>query len=287
LRIAQELFPVFVSSVDGLSLPEIARQSGLSLDDLIASMPVADALFVIASLRHTEVSDELYFKSDCPACGANNDDNPKKKLFHSIGGMDICRWIPNREPVVKIQLKERIISLYPLQLVDMADFWREPLPMDMKYLLYCTESISGLFDRENDGRLTLDLYEKIVSTPAERNVWYQAVEELGRIGPSLELGNECVKCRHEWSSSLPPEDLPEFFIDLLITPTESELLDMAFFLVFGEQAPVKSIAEVDEMPVRHRDEYIRKLSETYQKQQEDMKKNSKKGGSSTRTTEYL
>jgi hypothetical protein len=250
-------------------------------------MPVADALFIIASIRHTEVSDELYFKSDCPACGANNDDNPKKKLFHSIGGMDICRWIPDRDPVVKIRLKERIISLYPLQLIDLAAFQAESLPIDMKYLLYCTESISGLFNREKDGLLTLDLYEKIVSTPWERNLWYQAVEKLSRIGPSLELGNECISCRHEWSSALPAEDVPDFFMDLLITPTESELIDMAFFLVFGEQAPVKSIAEVDEMPVRHRDEYIRKLSETYQKQQDEMKKTSKKGGSSTRTTEYL
>jgi hypothetical protein len=93
----------------------------------------------------------------------------------------------------------------------------------------------------------------------------------------METDELCPSCKATWTSKLQIEAIEPFYNGLLATPTEAEIVKMAFFLSFGEQAPFKSNEEIMNLPIRERDALIQTLSETYQKQEKEMKKNGKGG----------
>jgi hypothetical protein len=282
LSVCQDVFPALISEIDGWSWRDLASHYDCTIDELISTMPVADAYAILANIRHIEISDELYFKSDCPQCGANNDDNPKKKDCHSLGGIDINFWTGSREPIVRPAMDLYQPLLYPLQLADLSEFTQDVRPLDLRWAAYHVYEVPGLYSRERDGLLSPEIYGQMVQTPIDRHRLLSASNQLAELGPQLELLNQCVACGFEWSSRLPEEDRLEFFLGLLSTPEEIDMVNMAFYLTFGEQAPCKSIEEVGRLPVRIRDALIQKLTETYKHQQDEMKKKSGKG-----STEYV
>jgi hypothetical protein len=50
--------------------------------------------------------------------------------------------------------------------------------------------------------------------------------------------------------------------------------DSIFFLCTGEQAPFSSHEEILRMPVATRNYFVRKLADTYERQRQEMEKNS-------------
>jgi hypothetical protein len=285
LAICQDVFPALVYDIDGWTWQQLAIESESTIDELISTMPVADALTMLANIRHIEISDELYFKADCPQCGANNDDNPKTKDCHSLGGIDINFWHSEAEPIVAVELSRYRPKLYPLQLADLASFSADERPLDLRWAAYHIYEIPGLYDRAIDGLLSPEIYAQAIRTPLDRYELLELSNHLSQLGPQLELINECVACGYDWNSRLPEEDRSEFFLGLLSTPEEIDMVNMAFYLTFGEQAPCKSIEEVGRLPVRIRDALIQKLTETYKNQQDEMKKQNRKGGGGS--TEYV
>lgn len=63
----------------------------------------------------------------------------------------------------------------------------------------------------------------------------------------------------------------------LLTPIdETQLNELAFFLTVGEQAPFKSVSEINELTLKDLRYWVDKLSGVYQKQREDMEKSRRK-----------
>lgn len=52
--------------------------------------------------------------------------------------------------------------------------------------------------------------------------------------------------------------------------SEDYLNEIAFFLITGDQAPMSSVGEVYDLSAKSRDFFVRKLSEHYQRQQEEI-----------------
>lgn len=65
-------------------------------------------------------------------------------------------------------------------------------------------------------------------------------------------------------------------MSLLTPPSEHYLDEVAFFLSVGEQAPFKSPEDIDELSITSRNFWVEKLSEVYQKQQQEMQKSRSK-----------
>lgn len=77
-----------------------------------------------------------------------------------------------------------------------------------------------------------------------------------------------------------------FALSLLVPQNEADqevyedrINQLLFFLTFGEQAPCKSIAEAIKLPIRQRDAIAKLMSESYQKQKEEMDRANRKSGS--------
>jgi hypothetical protein len=67
-------------------------------------------------------------------------------------------------------------------------------------------------------------------------------------------------------------EFESFFTTLIQPPSEDYLNELAFFLCVGEQAPFSSAADVDELSPHDRNFWVKKLSELYKKQSEEMEK---------------
>jgi hypothetical protein len=50
------------------------------------------------------------------------------------------------------------------------------------------------------------------------------------------------------------------------------LEEVAFFLSVGEQAPFSGASEIDELTPKQREFWVKKLSDTYKRQKEEMEK---------------
>lgn len=260
---------------------------GIDLEDFIAEIPVADALTIVSNIRYLELGEEMYFKGTCPYCGANNDDDPKKGLSHKLGGIDMvfCQDL-SADPLVSVLLSTGVaIDIYPLQLYQFKDFCRSTAPPDLRQAFYSIVSSSdGLFDRSRDGLISEQVFLQLITNIEDRNLILKSVAPFYQLGPQIEIGTDCVKCKQEWEMDLPTSSLEDFFCNIFLTPTEEDLENIFFYMSFGEQAPCKSIQEAKQMPVRERDRLVAKIAESYKRQQDDAKKGSK-GGKNT-TTEY-
>lgn len=286
-RLCLQLFPLIIADFSGVSLSELANKLDLNIQELISEMPATDVLTIIANIRYLEIGEDMYFQGTCPYCGTNNDDNPQKGLSHKLGGIDMG-WFDQlaAEPIVTVQLSTGVsIDCYPLQFCQFQDFCTSDTPLDLRQVFYSAISSSdGTFDRSRDGLMSEEIFLKLVTNVTDRNLLIRSVAPLYQIGPLIEIGTDCVKCKQIWELDLPIFQLPEFFYNLFTTPTETDLDNIFFYLSFGEQAPCKSISEAKQMPVRDRDRLVAKIAEAYKRQQDETKKGSK--GKNT-TTEYV
>lgn len=286
-QLCLQLFPLMIADLNGYSLAQCATRLDLNVNELISEMPVADALTIVANIRSFEVSEDMYFQGTCPYCGANNDDSPKKGLSHKLSGIDV-HYIETlkAEPVISITLLTGVtIDCYPLQLAQFEEFCASEIPLDLRQVFYSAiASDDGTYDRDRDGLMDETIFVKLVTNITDRNLLIRSVDHLYQLGPLIEIGTDCVKCKQDWELDLAVSQLPEFFANLFFTPTETDLDNIFFYMTFGEQAPCKSIAEAKQMPTKERDRLVTKIAEAYKRQQEE----SKKGGKGKHnTTEYV
>jgi len=69
----------------------------------------------------------------------------------------------------------------------------------------------------------------------------------------------------------PGINCPFFCLDLLNGGVDEEYLnDVAFLLCTGEQAPFNSVQEVWQMSPKRRNYFVKKLSEMYERQREEI-----------------
>jgi hypothetical protein len=287
-RLCSQLFPLMIADFNGVSLRDLANRMSLDTEELIAEMPAADALTLIANIRYLEIGEDMYFQGTCPYCGANNDDDPKKGLSHKLGGIDMIYFSKlNNDPVQTIELSTGVsLDLYPLQFCQLKDFCNSEIPLDLRQVFFSAiGSSDGSFDRGRDGTMDDASFLKVVTNIADRNKLIQAVKILYQPGPLIEIGTDCVRCKQVWEMDMPVAALEDFFYNLFFTPTEEDLDNIFFYMAFGEQAPCKSIEEAKRLPIKERDRLVGKIAETYKRQQDEAKKGGK--GSSNKTTEYV
>lgn len=286
-QLCLQLFPLIIADFNGYSLAQCAAKLDLNIQELIAEMPVADALTIVANIRAFEIGEDMYFQGTCPYCGANNDDSPKRGLSHKLSGIDMnFALLLTHEPIVTVKLSTGVsVDFYPLQFAAFEEFCASELPIDLRQVLYSAISSSdGTYDRGRDGLMDEAMFIKLVQNIADRNLLIRSVKPLYELGPLIEIGTDCIKCKQEWELDLAASQLPEFFANLFFTPTEVDLDNIFFYMSFGEQAPCKSVSEAKQMPIRERDRLVAKIADAYKRQQEESKKS---GKSKNNTTEYV
>ncbi len=289
-QLCSQLFPLIVTDFNGITLRDLANKLDLTIEELIAELPVADALTIIANIRYLEIGEDMYFQGTCPYCGTNNDDNPKKGLSHKLGGIDMNFLADLKsEPIVTVMLSTGVsIDIYPLQFCQFKPFCDSEVPLDLRQVFYSSLSSSdGRFDRARDGMMTEQIFLSLVNNLADRNLLIHSVELFYQVGPQIEIATDCVKCKQVWEMEMPISNLEDFYYNLFFTPTEEDLENIFFYMSFGEQAPCKSILEAKQLPIRERDRLVAKIADSYKRQQEDAKKGGKGGKSSNTTAEYV
>jgi hypothetical protein len=287
-RLCTQLFPSIIAEFNGIPLRDLAKELDFSVEELIAEIPAADALTIIANIRFLEIGEDMYFQGTCPYCGTNNDDNPKKGLSHKLGGIDMgfCENLRS-EPIETVNLSTGIgIDIFPLQFCQFKQFCASEIPLDLRQVFFSAISSSdGTFDRYRDGLMDESAFLKLVTSIADRNLLIRSVEPFYALGPIIEIGTDCVKCKQIWELDMPISALEDFFYSLFFTPTEEDLDNIFFYMAFGEQAPCKSISEAKQLPIRERDRLVSKIADAYKRQQDETKKNSK--GAKNKNTEYV
>lgn len=286
-RLCAELFPTIIADFNGTSLSNLANKIDLDLEDAIAEMPVSDALTIIANIRFSEIGEDMYFQGTCPYCGTNNDDDPKKGLSHKLGGIDVGFFDRLKaDPLETVVLSTGVgIDIYPLQFCAFKEFCRSSTPIDLRQVFFsAVASSDGTFDRARDGMMDEAMFLKLVKTLADRNLLIRSVAPFYQVGPVIEIGTDCIKCKQVWELDMPISALEDFFYNLFFTPTIEDLDNIFFYMAFGEQAPCKSISEAKQLPIRERDRLVTKIAEAYKRQQDETKKGGKGGN---KTTEYV
>lgn len=283
--LAQHIFPQLVCSIEGYGWSELADMLGLTIEQLISQMPVADVLTIICNLRALEISPAIYLQSTCPECGRNCDDRPQFNECHDLSQIDIGF---SRSPA---DLGRSFITsagakvwMYPLQLCDLNSYLDSEFDRELILPTACIYRIDGAYDRYEDGKLDPEIYANTFTSLGDRHTLLAISRDFAALGPQMETDEECPSCKAVWTSKLPVEANEPFYNGLLSTPTEAEIVKMVFFLSFGEQAPFKSNEEIMNLPIRERDALIQTLSDTYQRQEKEMKKNNK--GRKTESTSY-
>lgn len=81
---------------------------------------------------------------------------------------------------------------------------------------------------------------------------------------------------------MPGGTFGNFCLSLLNPPNEEYLNEVAFLLSVGEQAPFKDATAIDELTPSQRDFWVKKLSDLYRQQREEMERAQTKQRSSHR-----
>jgi hypothetical protein len=287
-QLCSQLFPLILTDFNGVPLRDLANKLDLTIEELIAELPAADALTIIANIRYLEIGEDMYFQGTCPYCGTNNDDDPKKGLSHKLGGIDVGFSAGLKsEPIYTANLSTGIgVDIYPLQFCQFKQFCNSDVPLDLRQVFFsAVASSDDSFDRNRDGMMDEAKFLQLVTNIDDRNLLIRAVDPFYQLGPTIEIGTDCKKCKQEWELDMPISAMEDFFYNLFFTPTEEDLDNIFFYMAFGEQAPCKSIAEAKQLPIRERDRLVSKIADAYKRQQDDAKKSSK--GGKNKTTEYV
>lgn len=220
---------------------------------------LADAVFIILSLRVKSVGSEICFTYECPC-------ELKKKM---IGGQntaphDLATVTINAKPLDSdAVVSYKGIKLEPLRLCHFPGLLTTPAHLLGHYLL------------EN---MAVSYLPKIAR---KQSLMYQdfALGFHQYWGIENVLGFDC-SCGYEWESKI----LPGIWEDMIIGTLKSHrehsrpggaedyMNQVASFLMVGEMAPFKSLSEVRSLTPKSRAYWVEKLSETYKEMKNDGKK---------------
>lgn len=272
-----------LATLNGHSLQEMAEKAELPLKKLIEQFYFADILYILLSIRRSVFGDEVSLQGTCPCEKAAKIVNPC-----SINTIVFRCWQKKEPPEFTFKLPSPLLlngeektslTLSPLRFEQISSFdatVREVIRYDRWFL---TQAIPN-FTEDNFWSLPCRIQEDLED----------AAMDVASFGPDRvlsELG--CLKCGYEglpghtWDVTLPygvEHGYESFYAFLLHAPRQDEqkvsdsLIDQAFFLTFGDQAPFKGgIDVVYDLTPAERMRWIEKTSETYEKQQQDIKNN--------------
>lgn len=221
---------------------------------------LADAVFIILSLRIKYISPEICFTYNCPC-------DQKRKM---IGGQntaphDLATVTINAKPINSPAIiSYKGIELEPLRLEYLPGLLTTPTHLLGHYLLsnMATDYLPKMTKSDS-----LDYQDFAVGFHQ-----YWGIENV--------LGFDC-SCGYEWESKILPGIWENMIVGTLKSHREHNrpggaeeyLNSIASYLMIGDMAPFGSLQEVRSLTPKSRAFWVEKLSETYK----DMKNDGKKG----------
>jgi hypothetical protein len=220
---------------------------------------LADAVFIILSLRIKCVGSEICFTYECPC-------EEKKKM---IGGQntaphDLATVTINAKPIDSPEiLSYKGVKFEPLRLIDLPGLMATSPHLLGHYLLK-SMAVSYL---PRMSRKESYAYQDFAVGFHQ----YWGIENV--------LGFDC-SCGYEWESKIMPGIWEDMIIGTLKSHREHSrtggaedyLNQVASFLMVGEMAPFKSLSEVRSLTPKSRAYWVEKLSDTYKEIKNDGKK---------------
>ena len=281
--LVEEFFPVIFESIEGYTFKEIASALGIRPYQLYEQLFLPDVLVAVLNLRYNCYGGEIHFTGYCPSCGKRNEDKPELGISHSIEGVDFPCFDIQGNFAVEVHLEDgfkigeeicKKVAMRPLTVSQYSSGDGE-LDILMGQICHFMGQVAwGITPEQFCGLQSI----------RDRAKLFSVSRALNTLLPDVSAFMICRNCSWEWVMSLPMDHLGDFYTNLLRPPPPDYLRELLFFLTFGEQAPCKSIHEARQISVQDRNFWVKKLSESYQRQKDEMDKSNRKSKSKNTTT---
>lgn len=230
-RILGEFLPKYVDKIGNYTVPEIAKELSLTPQRLFETMPLADALTIVANgrlatLTSSNLSADVSIRDQCPQCTAKYESDPDKgKPYHDIGTIELG-IIPQLTDklVIEVTLDKGIkvgdslcktVRLRPLrlyQLKKLGEFPKGKMNIGMMYLQVKEIPEAEILEGVSGQIMDDDLFATIDSL-GDRNKLMDASRLLQTIGPDMNVSVTCDNCGWEWDSAVSWGHLPSFLFE--------------------------------------------------------------------------
>lgn len=269
-----EFLPEVILNFEGYPVGQVAKELGVPITRLFREMYLADVVHILLCLRIKSYGNELRLGGPC-ICDrriqlGTPDDPP-----HELDSLQVRVYEGDEPPMFTVELSDRTFTMSPPRLNQLKDL-RNPEFADQRLnLLLLTE----------DGDLNYDTISDLDDMAILNNC-----ADLIKGGAYDEIEMNCPMCDREWSHSLElGVNYEDFFFSLMSAPrqlkqkgkdgqpdtycsTEESLDEQSHILLFGEQAPLKSLSEFFGLTPQQRTRHINKVIEAYKHQAEETKK---------------
>ncbi len=284
-RIFTHFLPELVASIGGYSLQELLPLfPGMSMMNFFGEMYLADILSIILNARWKAYGGDIALSLYCPCPQRVKIEGGKDGLpCHDLTTVVVRSLADNgKMPIFSLTIDGSNYGGIPLTRVFME-------PPRFHHILKLKETIyppdlTMLFSVASVeiGDLYLPFNSQMykVLRLKDLNILHEAVKYL-HFGPDRTIEMDCPQCKLSWKNWLHYGEMYETFYTSLFSPPRSknqvggaeELLnEVSFFLTTGSDAPFSSPTEVLNLTPSSRDFWVRKLSDMYTKQKEEMDK---------------
>ena len=228
-QVLGQFLPQVVETIGGFTLKEIAGKLSLSTSKLVENMPLADALTLVLAIRLGAQGPDIAMSAQCPACGAQNDDDPAKgRPYHDLSSVEVSIVKDLRTRLqVEVTLidgiddgseKIKTLLMQPLRLfqVDKIATPGSGVPVDIGLLYSMVSAIPNSPTYANiRGQVFSDnLYDEL--TMKDLNLLRKVIEKL-QPGPDMNADMTCSSCGNEWKAAIGWGSLRQF----LYVPAEA------------------------------------------------------------------
>ena len=278
-KLLQKIFNFAIEEIEEIPLHDFLTEHKLTIKQLCDRIYLADAIAIFINLKISTYGQNILINGVCP-CARAEKIRPQEKDAHDLTTICFRCYEGDEPPIYIYELAHPLeeitqITLCPprfkqldkligLEVQDDSVFYR---------LLYtCTleENIADIY-------LTMDRYD--------RQMLKKILPKINIFGPDKFIAMDCFVCGHSWDSPLVNGyNYESFYLSLLMlprmrkelypgeNPAQLVLDKTAFFLTTGEQAPFSSAKDVYDLTVNSRQFWVKELSNTYEKQKEEMQK---------------
>lgn len=269
-----EFLPEVILTFEGYPVAQVADQMGMPVTHLFRQMYIADIVHLILCIRIRAYGNDLRLGGHC-ICDRKVQLGQPNDPPHQIDSIQVRSYELNTPPRFTVVLSDRVFTISPPRLNQLREMQDSEYDDPSFRLLMMTE----------DGTLDYDS----VQSPHDMFILSRCTDILkGGAYDSIEMS--CPACDREWEYELEMGiNYEAFFFSLLAAPrqikekgiageedvyasTEESLDEQSHILLFGEQAPLKSLSEFFSLTPQQRDRHINKVVDSYKKQQDEMKK---------------
>lgn len=283
-KICRKIFDLIIEDLEGDPLEVILQRHQISLSELIDKLYLVDVLTLFITVRINGYGRELRLSGKCPCEKQLNIVPSESDTPHDLGSFLLKIYESSEPPLIEYH------PLNPIENLPSTIYLRPPLFSDLPKLIGKEAGDRPVYLRLIDSMLVvdnpLDCYVEL--SRKDRINIRKKCEKINELGLEKEIPMDCPHCGFEWNSPLINGYNYEFFFLTMLSiqrqkdtivgenPAQKMLDQIGFFLSTGEQAPFSNPESVYDLTVSSRNFWVSELSNTYKKQNEEMKKNQAK-----------